>query len=76
MKKFFIKRFGSSWKTKALSYVLAAMLAIQPLLSIEVDFSKKIDVIRYVTRLFFAAGVALMGKYVADTSEIKDCKKG
>ena len=68
MKQFFIKQFGTSWKTKLLGYIVAMMLAVQPLLNIEVDFSKRTDVFKYILRVFFAATIAVMGKYVGESS--------
>jgi hypothetical protein len=64
MKQFFIRHLGKNWLTVLAGYVFAVMLALQPLLDIEVDFSRKPEIIRYVARIFLAAAVAVSGKYL------------
>lgn len=71
MKKIPKQHLGQSWKTTVGGYALAIMLAVQPLLNVEVDFTKRHDVVKYVTRLLFAAGVAFFGKYAADSAQVK-----
>ena len=75
MNQFFSKPFGQSWKTTLVSYLLAVMLAVQPLLELEVNFSKGYEVLKYSLKLLFAAGIAFFGKYAADNSQVKALSK-
>jgi hypothetical protein len=75
MKNILHKHLGQSWKTTLVSYLLAVMLALQPLLDAEVDLSKKYALFKYIIRLVFAAGVAFFGKYAADSSQVKQVQK-
>lgn len=70
MKKAIRASLGSSWKTTLISYVLAVMIALQPLLNEEIDWGRRSQLVRYIVRLFFAAGVAVFGKYAADSSQV------
>jgi hypothetical protein len=71
MKQYMKKHFGQSWKTTIVSYLLAAMLAVQPLLDASADLGNRQERMKYIFRLAFAAGVALLGKYAADSNQVK-----
>jgi hypothetical protein len=68
MKKFRMNRSRAVSKTKWVSYLLAILMAIQPLLDLEVDISNKQALVKYVIRLLAASAVALLGKYTATRS--------
>jgi hypothetical protein len=71
MKNYLIRHFGESYKTTIISYGLAVMLALQPLLDEQVDLDNNYQLTKYIIRLLFATGVAAFGKYAADSSQIK-----
>lgn len=75
MKKFLQQHLGQSWKTTLVSYLLAVMLAMQPLLDVQVDLNNRYELVKYTLRLLFAAGVAFFGKYAADSSQVKKIEK-
>jgi DMSO/TMAO reductase YedYZ heme-binding membrane subunit len=63
---------GKSWKTTLIGYVAAAFTAIYPLMDQDVDFSNRLSVKRYIIKLVIAIGIALMGKYSADSAQVKE----
>jgi hypothetical protein len=65
------KHFGKSWKTSILSYLMAILVAVQPLLTESVDMTNKQERNRYLIRIVFAAFIALFGKIAADSSQVK-----
>jgi hypothetical protein len=71
MKNFFEKNLGRSWKTTVVSYALAILLAVQPLVDEKVNLNTRYERYKYVLRLLFAAGIACLGKYAADSTEEK-----
>jgi hypothetical protein len=71
MKYLLTKHFGASYKTTIISYLLAVMLAVQPLLDEQVELNNRYQLTKYIIRLVFAAGVAAFGKYAADSSQVK-----
>ena len=75
LKKSMQQYLGQSWKTTLVSYLLAMMLAVQPLLDAKTDLSNRYEFFKYIMRLLFAAGVAILGKYAADSSQVKDLRK-
>lgn len=70
-----MNHLGQSWKTTLVGYILAALFAIQPLLTEEVDFTIKAQVLRYAWRLIVAVGIAILGKYAADSAQVKAVDK-
>lgn len=71
MKHWFETNIGKSWKTTLIGYASAAFIAVYPLLDQDVDWNSKVSVKRYVLKLIIAAGIAMMGKYSADSSQVK-----
>jgi hypothetical protein len=71
MKHWLETHIGKSWRTTLIGYLAAAFTAIYPLLDQDVDWNSKSSVKRYIVKLFIAAGIALMGKYSADSSQVK-----
>ncbi|HUC83474.1 MAG TPA: hypothetical protein VMR70_21355 [Flavisolibacter sp.] len=75
MKTFVQRWLGQSWKTTLVSYILAVLLAVQPLLEETTNLNNRYEFARYLLRLLFAAGVAFLGKYAADSSQVKNLRK-
>ena len=75
MKKLLQRYLGQSWKTTLVSYILAIILAVQPLVEEAPVLNNRYELTRYLVRLLFAAGVAFLGKYAADSSQVKDLRK-
>jgi hypothetical protein len=75
MKHWLETHIGKSWRTTLIGYVAAAFTAIYPLLDQDVDWNSKQSVKRYVFKLIIAAGIALMGKYSADSHQVKQVDK-
>jgi hypothetical protein len=71
MKKWFETHIGKSWRTTLIGYVVAAFVAIYPLLDADVDFDSKTSVKRYIIKLLIAGAVAMWGKYQADSAQVK-----
>lgn len=67
--------FGKSVKTTILGYVIAALVAIQPLLIDPINWDSRHDVARYVFRLAVAVLIAVFGKMAADSAQVKEVKK-
>jgi hypothetical protein len=59
-------------KTGMAGYLLAIMIAVQPMLNSEVDYNSRPEVIRYVVRLMFAAAIAFFTKYAGNESSLKN----
>jgi len=75
MKTLLQRSLGQSWKTTLVSYILAMMLAVQPLLDEATNLNNRYELFRYILRLLFAAGVAFLGRYAADSSQVKELRK-
>jgi hypothetical protein len=71
MKKWLENNIGKSWKTTLVGYVSAGFVAVYPLLDADVDWNSKTSVKRYFVKLLIAAGIALMGKFSADSAQVK-----
>lgn len=71
MKKWLETNIGKSWKTTLISYFMAILLAVQPMLTETIDFNSRHEVARYAVRVIFAAAIALFGKIAADSSQVK-----
>jgi hypothetical protein len=71
VKAWLVKHIGVSWKTTLIGYVTALILAIQPLLTEDIDFENKFQRNRYIFRIICAAAVAIFGKYAADSAQVK-----
>ncbi len=67
------KLFGVSWKTTLAGYLLAIWIAVQPFIEAEgVDFTDRQQRIKFVLRIIGAALVAVLGKYSADSKQVKN----
>lgn len=71
MKKWLETHIGKSWKTTLISYAMAVLIAVQPLLTETVDFDSRHEVFRYSLRIAFAVLVAIFGKIAADSTQVK-----
>jgi hypothetical protein len=65
---------GSSNRTSIAGYILAAFIAIQPILMEDMNFNSRSDWFRYAVRLVGAALVAVMGRQSADSKQVKEVK--
>jgi hypothetical protein len=72
MNKWMETHLGKSWKTTLVSYVMAVMLAVQPFLDQEVDFTNKHKTVLFIVKIVFAGGIALFGKIAADSAQVKE----
>jgi hypothetical protein len=72
MNKWMETHLGKSWKTTLVSYVMAVMLAVQPFLDQEVDFTNKHKTVLFIVKIVFAGSIALFGKIAADSAQVKE----
>lgn len=72
MNKFLKKALGQSWKTTLASYLLAALIAVQPFFTETVDLTDKTERLRFIWRIAIAIGVGVIGKYAADSRQVKE----
>jgi hypothetical protein len=61
MKKLFETNIGKSWRTTLIGYVVAAFVAIYPLLDADVDFDSKTSVKRYIIKVIDRGGGCNVG---------------
>jgi hypothetical protein len=75
MKNWLVKHVGKSWKTTIISYAMAVILAVQPLLTEVIDWDSQRELIQYCARIVFAIAVAVFGKMAADSGQVKAIDK-
>lgn len=75
MKRWLEKHFGKSYKTTLVSYMLAIGAVLQPIIESTVYAEDFKFTYAFAFRLFFAAGMAFLGKWAADSSQVKEVDK-
>jgi hypothetical protein len=71
MKKWLIANFGHSYKTTIVSYLLAIGAVAQPIVESVIYDENFRFTFQFGFRLFFAVGMAVLGKYAADSAQVK-----
>lgn len=66
---------GHSVKTTTLGYIIAALLAIQPILTEPINWDSRHDLLKYAFRLVVAIAIAIFGRMAADSAQVKEVNK-